>query len=345
MRTSRPGLTLALIALLAAAVAIIADSTPTIFAQDELTSGETIEGVISDKDGDTYAISATMGQLIMISMVSDEINSLLFISDADDTRLAYDDDSGGNNNARLVYLVQADGTFTITAKSVGSGTGVYTLTPLVTALPIVEFGSTVTLTPGAEDELVYAAFDSSSRGTVVDVWASTQGEDDVTVELIGVDAQPIEFDDDDGPFDNSLLRRVVLSGDGLYLVKVGTSRSDTPFTAPIDVMVEATEELFITDAPQKVMLTGHDLGTEVFTFEATAGIVYRITAIAEMGSGVEMTLFDTDARVDPDLKTSSALKITWEWLSGTDGLVRLDVHPNLFRNDGDYLSIMLETME
>ncbi|MBN1449985.1 MAG: hypothetical protein JW963_03145, partial [Anaerolineales bacterium] len=99
MRTSRLGLPLALIALLAAAVTIIAHPNPTVFAQEELISGEVIEGVISDKDGETYTINATMGQLITISMVSEEINSLLFISDADGTKLAYDDDSGGNNNA------------------------------------------------------------------------------------------------------------------------------------------------------------------------------------------------------------------------------------------------------
>ncbi|MBI5958609.1 MAG: hypothetical protein HY866_07740 [Chloroflexi bacterium] len=312
-------------------------------AQDGLTPGTPVEGVVTSDEGVSYTIDASRGQLILISMDSAEFDTYLTISDAAGNELASDDDSGSDTNALLAYVAQADGSFTITAKPSWSGTGAYTLTPNVIDPPMVDLGGSSTLTPGAEDEVTYVVFEAA-QGTVVNVSAITQSEDDISVELMGVDAQSIELDDDDGPGNNALLRRVVLKGDGLYLVKVASTWSGTPFTAPIDVTVETTEQLFLTAEPYPVSLNDTDLGTEVFTFEATTGVVYRITVTCALNTGIEMELLDTSAFFTPDFETGNAVKVTWEYKSDVDGLVRLNVHPSFF-SDGDDLTFMIEVVE
>lgn len=327
---------------LAAGALFMNPATP-VAAQDGLTPGTPVEGVIEGDAGVSYTIDASAGQLILISMESDEFDAYLTIADASGTELAYDDDSGSSNNALLAFVVQADGTFTVTAEPSWSGSGAYTLTPNVVDPVMVELNGSVTLTPGAEDEVAYAVF-LASPDTVVDVWASTQGEDDVTVELIGADASSIEYDDDDGPVDNALLRRVVLTGEGYYLVKIGTAWSDTPFTGPVDVAINVTERLYITGEPHTVVLSEDDLGTEVFTFEAALGTVYRITAASALNTGVEMELLDTGSFFNPNFETGNAVKAVWEYQSDVAGLVRINAHPSFF-SDGDELTFTIETVE
>lgn len=57
-----------------------------------------------------------------------------------------------------------------------------------------------------------------------------------------------------------------------------------------------------------------------------------------------MDLLDTNAFFDPDFDSNNAVKVTWEWQSDVDGLVRLDVHPNLF-SEGDNFTFMIETVQ
>jgi hypothetical protein len=313
------------------------------FAQDGLTPGTPVEGTVDSDAGVNYTIDAKRGQLILISMESEEFDTYLAISDAAGNELGYDDDSGSDNNALLAFVAQADGTFTVTAKASWSGSGNFTLTPNVIDPVVVELDGSATLTPGAEDETAFAIF-AGEADMVVDLWANTQGEDDIRIELFGVDALSIDDDDDDGPGDNALLRRVVLPSDGLYLMKVTPSWSGTLFTAPVDVNVDVTTQLFITAEPQTVSLSDDDLGTEVFTFEATSGTVYRITVESALNTGVSMDLLDTGTFFDPDFETGNATKVTWEYRADVDGQVRIDVHPSFF-SDGDDLTFTIETVE
>ncbi|MBI5960152.1 MAG: hypothetical protein HY866_15535, partial [Chloroflexi bacterium] len=45
-----------------------------------------------------------------------------------------------------------------------------------------------------------------------------------------------------------------------------------------------------------------------------------------------------------DFETGNAVKVTWEYKSDVDGLVRLNVHPSFF-SDGDDLTFMIEVVE
>jgi serine/threonine protein kinase/Tfp pilus assembly protein PilF len=86
-------------------------------------------------DGQTptllYEVKLTAGKAYVIDMVSPDPKALdpyLVLHDDDGKRLAEDDDSGGNLNARITYRALRDGVYRIYATTSNKGRGAFTLT-------------------------------------------------------------------------------------------------------------------------------------------------------------------------------------------------------------------------
>lgn len=326
-----------IIALLSLLVAI----TGGVSAQGgELTPGTPVEGTLAG-DPDVYSLSLTEGQLVIISMESEEFDTRVTLKDSSGAEVGTDDDSGESTNALLAFVAQGDDTYSVEAGSFFSGEGAYTLTATLLEPSEVAAGSPVTLAASGELQ-VYAIY-RGTAGEVVDIRATSVGEDDIDVAFNGVNEGEIDRDDDDGPGRNALLRRVVLPADGLYLIK-STSLFDDPFTADVEIAVDSTEQLFIDATPIDVTLSDDDLGTEVFTFEASAGTVYRIIATSVNGTGIKMELLDTDAFFTPDIESGDAVRVSWDYRASVGGTFRIDVHPSFF-SEGDTYQIWVEVVE
>jgi hypothetical protein len=78
---------------------------------------------------DVWMFQGTAGQTITIDLTSDQFDSYLQLLDASQNRLAEDDDSGGNLNARVTYTIPANAQYRIVVNNYGSSrrTGLYTL--------------------------------------------------------------------------------------------------------------------------------------------------------------------------------------------------------------------------
>jgi hypothetical protein len=74
-----------------------------------------------------YQLKLTGGTKYRLEMMSDDFDSFLVVQDDGGKQLAFDDDSGGNLNAKLDFTPPADGTYKVFAASL-RGTGKYTLT-------------------------------------------------------------------------------------------------------------------------------------------------------------------------------------------------------------------------
>jgi hypothetical protein len=306
----------------------------------ELTPGTPVEGTLAG-DPDVYTISLTEGQLVLFSMVSEEFDTRVTLKNSSGTEVGTDDDGGVDNNALLAFVAQADDTYSLEAGAFFSGEGAYTLTATLVEATEVTAGSPVTLSAVGELQ-VYAVY-RGTAGEVVDIRATSAGDDDVDVAFNGVNEGEVDSDDDDGPGNNSLLRRVVLPADGLYLIK-STSLFDEAFAADVEIAVDSTEQLIVADTPIDFALSDDALGTEVFTFEATAGTTYRITATSVNGTGIRMQLLDTDAFFTPDIESGDAVRVSWDYRATAGGTFRIDVHPSFF-SDGDSYQIWLEVVE
>ena len=246
----------------------------------------------------------------------------------------------------LSYVAQADGEVEIVVQQ-GDTTNSwpFTLQVDVSDPVVVEPGGTTSVEPDGTSPR-YAVF-SGTAGEVVNVWATSQGEDDLVLGLYGAKATDnglfslIEEDNDDGASNNPYLRRVVLSTDGYYLLEaVGWENAE--LTAAVDFNVDTTEQLFLTAEPYAFTLENDGIGTEVLMIDATANTTYRITVTAARSSGVHMQLdlIEFFLLPAPTFDVQYGSRLVWEFLTPQSRHYRLDVHLNRFSSGDDYTMAM-----
>ena len=102
---------------------------------DQLTS----DGSCPLRDGtyaDFYSFEGTVGQQVTISM-SASYDTFLFLLDPSATTAAFDDDSGGGTNAKIVFTLTSTGTWFIAANTIDRNSfGPYALTLACVAAPL-----------------------------------------------------------------------------------------------------------------------------------------------------------------------------------------------------------------
>jgi hypothetical protein len=98
--------------------------------------GITVEAILSkddpfDKVGKkhckTYDVKMKAGKTYVIDMISKQLDSYLRLEDAAGKKLAQDDDSGGDNNARIRFKAPSEGVYRVYATSFGLETGLFLL--------------------------------------------------------------------------------------------------------------------------------------------------------------------------------------------------------------------------
>jgi thiol-disulfide isomerase/thioredoxin len=95
----------------------------------------TVEGELAgtdarfqNKSAKAYSVKLEGGKSYRIDLASNDFDAYLYLQDDNGNLLAQDDDSGGNNDARIIHEPRETGTFRIVACSLdGNGTGKFTL--------------------------------------------------------------------------------------------------------------------------------------------------------------------------------------------------------------------------
>ena len=76
---------------------------------------------------DEYPIDAAVGDVITIRMSSEEFDTLLILLGPNGEEVAFNDDSEGSLNSRIIYTVTETGRYTVVARSYGGNGGNYRL--------------------------------------------------------------------------------------------------------------------------------------------------------------------------------------------------------------------------
>ena len=101
-------------------------------AVGQMVQGRLETGDQTMNDGtfaDVWAFDGAAGQTVVIDLRSEDFDSYVQLLDPSGTRLAEDDDSGGNLNSRITFTLQAAGRHQIVVNNFGDArrTGLYTL--------------------------------------------------------------------------------------------------------------------------------------------------------------------------------------------------------------------------
>ncbi|WP_292036173.1 MULTISPECIES: PPC domain-containing protein [unclassified Brevundimonas] len=254
----------------------------------------------SGAPADLYRFTGRAGQRVAISLKADDFDSFLELFDANHNSLATDDDSGGELNARLTFVLPDDGDYLIEARGFSDATGAYDLKLDEVAPPppptAISFGQTVQgdLKEGGATDDAGRLFDgyafSGTEGQRVQA-IMRSGDFDALLQIGKAGEQFEELaSDDDGlrqgtdarltftlPEDGDyILRALPYSGEGKGLYSLEFADRG-PEPGPGSLLVGSTARGSLSEADA---MNDEGVSFDAYTFKAKADEKLRFTMIS-----------------------------------------------------------------
>lgn len=249
-------------------------------ASGAIELGETVEGTLSeDEPAIVYTFEGEAGQVITITLISDDFDPYLVLEDEDGNVLETDDDSAGSLDSRIgPYTVPADGTYRIGVYSFASysggsaAEGDFTLSVAEVELLQIEYSQTVegTLT---EQETFHEYRFSAQAGDGVVIRLSSDDFDSY-LRLLDESGFELASNDDGGGNLNSLIGPFNIPSTGTYTIRASSLGGSA--TGDYTLSLERVELAQIAYGDKvEVEFTPHDQSF-YFTFEGSVGHVLNI---------------------------------------------------------------------
>lgn len=201
--------------------AVVVVPTPEPSGDGQIALGETVEGELTRRQGTLeYTFEGEAGQVISISQHSDDFDSFVRLLGPDGEELISDDDGGdGFDSLISAYALPENGTYTISAESLGGGgSGSFTLTLDSVDLESIAFGDSIDGRLSREGERLLYSFEGEAGDVVIISLSSEDFDTYLTLNEPGGDFPLAENDDTNGT--DSLVGPITLPSDGLYQIEV-----------------------------------------------------------------------------------------------------------------------------
>ncbi len=233
-----------------------APPTPTPGLGGAIHAGEAVTGHLETGSFQIWTYEGRQGEIIDVSMSSDDFDTYLVVYGPDGEEIASDDDSGQGLNSLINGLVlPQSGTYTIEARSFrDGGSGDYVLT--LTTLGVGELWNGH-LEPGSSQTWTY----EGRLGEALTI-SMNSGDFDTYLVVYGPDGREIAHDDDSGYGLNSLISGLVLPQSGTYTIEA-RSFNDAGSGEYVIALVasEAPGQIVPTETPS-ASGTGPETATE-----------------------------------------------------------------------------------
>jgi hypothetical protein len=324
-------------------------------AQDsgEISIGDAVTGSLNTSTVTTrYTFEAEAGQVVTISLTSEDFDTYVRLLDPSGSELAYDDDSGGNLDSRIgPFTLPSNGTYTISVESFGgSATGSYNLSLSASQLQLMEYSQVIQGALTFESPSALYSF-RGQAGDVITVNMTSSDFDSYLTLAEGNSAGfPLISDDDGGGNLNSLIGPYTLPSTGNYLITVSSlSGSDIGnYTVSLNRVTLDTIQVGETVEAQIV----ENGGALYYSFEGTMGSVVNITV--DSGGSLDTTLIvrspdgyqagyddDSGANFDPEIsrlalsQTGTYILVVQPYTPGSSGEVTISLGQSELRTLDD----------
>ena len=211
-----------------------------------LAAGQTQVGKLSPGKNQRWTFDGQAGQIVTLSMISEEFDTFLELRDSQDNVLAENDDGPDGTNALINQaLLPADGTYTVLARSLTNEEGGdYEITlkqvkvaagggPLSSENPVL-----ASLVPEEVDTWSFLA----ESGDYISVLVSSD-QFDAYLELFGPDGELLTDDDDSGGGLNAALLDFAIPEDGEYALAISSSRPEDRQGGVYEILLTVTDAL------------------------------------------------------------------------------------------------------
>ena len=314
----------------------------------------------SGASADLYRFTGRAGQRVAISLNADDFDSYLELFDANHNSLATDDDSGGELNARLTFVLPEDGDYLIEARGFSDASGPYDLKLEEVAPPpppaALGFGQTVQgelkqggaiddagrlfdgyAFTGTEGQRVQATLRSGDFDALLQI-----GKADETFEALASDDDGLRQGTDARltftlPEDGDYILRALpysSSGKGLYSLEFA-DRGPEP--GPGSMLVGSTARGSLTDNDA---LTDDGISFDAYTFKAKADEKLRFTMISSAFDALVEVGEDKDGDFRSLAEDDDSLSDTHarlDWTAPRDGTYVVRARSFAPGSTGDYV--------
>lgn len=173
----------------------------------------TVTGTLSENDAmNSYSFEGAVDVEYLVWLTSEDFDTYLHIYDASGEEIAYDDDSGGNLDAFVIFTAPADGIYTVGIDSFQDGaSGDYVLS---ISHPITVISSFLAA-KGPTDTAIEV-----EEGVTYFVFADSD-EFDTVLRVLDVNSDEVVANDDRNDGSTNSFVRFTASSTGTYTVRVG----------------------------------------------------------------------------------------------------------------------------
>ena len=308
-----------------------------------LAYGDVVEGQLTeDTPFDQYTFQGSAGDVVAITLISDNFDPYLFLLDGNDTVLSEDDDSAGSLNSRIgPYVIPADGTYTIEAGSFSfvtggdGGTGAYTLQLETVAVMPLAYDESASGTTDDENTIFIYELEAQS-GDLISVTLDADSSE-VYMQLNTGDGQLVQ--ETFGGLTS--LGPVTLPEADSYLLTV--SSFDPAQTAAFTVTLTQVEPAPLAFGEEVVGSVG-ETGVDVYIFEGEVNEVITVEAEGSDGLDTQLEITSPDGTViafDDDGGDGYDSEI-YQLLLPETGEYTLTVRPAIAGDTGQYILLLIK---
>lgn len=257
-------------------------------------SAEVIEGALQDGLA-SIEFSGEAGDYVVITVESDEFDTVAAIYDEDFFQIGYNDDSGGGLNSRVgPLLLPYTGNYTLEVTE-----SYYDIDPAVDAAFIATI-QPITISSIAFDEptsfsispntpAAYYELDVSS-GSSLDISIDSDGALDTTLEVLYSDGSQFSFDDDGGTGLDAELNNLIFTTGDTYILVVSTFIADSSGDGTVTVIERPVKSL---DAGDITVTLNDKSYTDLAVFDAEEGETITINLEKLSGSVEDLYVYAT----------------------------------------------------
>ena len=261
---------------------------------DVSADAEVIEGELEDGIA-SIEFSGEAGDYVVITVESDDFDTVAAIYDQDFFEIGYNDDSLGGTNSRVgPLLLPYAGDYTLEISEsyyddqpAETGAFVATIQP-VTVSPIV-FGEATSFSISPESPAAYYEL-TVAAGSSLDIVVDSQGTLDTTLEILYSDGYQFAFDDDGGSGFDAEFTNLVFTAEDTYVLVVSSFIAGSVGEGSVTVMEQPIKSL----DEGAVTITLNDKSyTDLAVFEAEEGDTVTINLEKLSGSVEDLYVYAT----------------------------------------------------
>lgn len=268
-----------------------------------LEPGVTVTGMFGpDAQSLIYSFSAQAGDIVSMTMRSDQIDSYLRLDDARGNALLSDDDSANDLDARIgplrlpedgVYLVVASTFDYVVSDGFDTALGDFTLTLMDHEPDEISYPSTVKATLEDGETLHLYAFEAT-RGDVLSLALNADAFNPLLAltDTHNISKPPLR-DDDSGPDKNAHIVPYIVPESGPYLLTAVSADEATGGDYVLSIAPLESERIAYGERVD-VTLARDETPAAVFSFEAAAGDVVDIRVESPTELDTTLTLIGPD---------------------------------------------------